>query len=110
MPTIPYTCTITDKATGTELLADVECRLDVRLDVEFGEPVAVIERVLFGDFDALTSGDVLTEALALRISCIAEDDPSVLDDAIEADGDVVYRGLGGNDPDGYWTRREREDA
>lgn len=95
MPTVPYSFHLTDLASGAIIAADVEVHLDVKVDVEWGEPVVTVLAVHASDVDAsgkgdasadlLTSGDTLAKAIGQRVKALAERDPYVWERALDDD-------------------------
>lgn len=99
--TYPFGHTITDERTGAELLYgeyDLEC--SVGLDA--GVPVVSVD-VVYLDGKDLMRGGTLAKLIATEIIAAAEDDDAFCAKVIEDEG-FVYRGLGGNDPDGRFVR------
>jgi len=94
---IPY-------CTSIGFILDFECDLDVDLEWEHGEPVAVINDVLVGGHSLLRHDDKLMADLGYRVMDIAEGDESVLDRLLENEC-VSWTGRGSNDPAGRFVER-----
>ena len=85
---------------------DFECEVDVEVTVSGGEVATIINDVRF-EGKSLFKGDELSRALAGKVAAAAEANiakgGSLWAD-IQAEEGLIYRGLGGNDPDGEWRR------
>lgn len=106
MPRIDYCTTIGDTRLGVVLAYDVECELDVTFELIDGAPDYSIDAVYIDGQD-LGRGSELAKMMGAIIANIAEEEiengGNLLDGLLEQEG-IVYRGLGGNDPDGYFMR------
>lgn len=125
-----FSCDIRDPDTGLVLFHDVECMVDV--SAEFDEAVGVTMSIIGVRMFAEESGvsrrkrmkemghdrlppahgewiDLMRSKLALHqqiaayIVAEAEEDDGLAEKIMVEEG-IVYRGLGGNDPDGHFRR------
>lgn len=96
-------CTHIEDENGTPLIFDVECELDVSVELDAGVPRVEVDAIYIDGVDILRSRSTLFRIMAATIKTKAEDDDGVLTEAMENDG-ISYRGLGGNDPDGHFVR------
>lgn len=106
MPRIDYCTAIGDARLGVVLAYDVECELDVTFELIDGAPDYSIDAVYIDGQD-LGRGSELAQMMGAIIANIAEEEiengGNLLDGLLEQEG-IVYRGLGGNDPDGRYVR------
>ncbi|XJO05120.1 hypothetical protein ACHMW7_16065 [Aminobacter sp. UC22_36] len=76
---------------------------DVSVNLDSGIPEYSVDAVLVGGQDLLRSKSTFTRMLALYIVEQADSSCWLQEKVNEREG-VVYRGLGGNDPDGHFRR------
>ncbi len=98
-----YTHSVKDE-NGTPLIHDIDIALEVEVSLAGGSPEMEIRGVWIDDTDLLKSKSPTIRAIACQIVEDAENDDDTVERALE-DAGIVYRGLGGNDPDGHWIRR-----
>lgn len=94
-----------DAVLGITTIPEIEVELAVEVSIEFGQPECVVKDVLI-DGKSLLRGDAWTAALAARIRIAAQDEIDAggdLWDRVRDSSGLVYHGLGGNDPEGFWT-------
>ena len=103
MARYPFTHTVRDPGLGIDLFHDVECEVEVSVEIDGGEPVISIDGVYIGNVN-LFRGSTLAKMVATEIADAAEDDDALLARAIADDG-IAYVGAGSNDPDGRFVRR-----
>lgn len=94
--------TITDEKLDLDVVIDLECEVEVSVELDAGVPTVTVDAVYVGGRN-LFDGTALTQSIAAEIANAAEDDDALCERAI-ADEGFVYRGLGGNDPDGRFVR------
>ena len=96
---------IYDEITGALLFEDLECEVDTSVSIVGGHPEIEIGDVKI-DGKSLSKGEPLSKALLGVILNMIEADlkshGTFYDDVLEDHG-IVYRGRGGNDPDGEWV-------
>lgn len=106
MARIDYCTTIRDSRLGVVLAYDVECELDVSFELVGGAPEYSIDAVYI-EGQNLARGDEIGKMIGALIANEAEAEidagGDLLDGLLEQEG-IVYRGLGGNDPDGFFMR------
>ena len=100
-----YTHTVRDE-NGTAIIHDFEVELDVDVSLAGGSPEMEIRGVWAEDTNILRSKSPTLRAIACQIIEDAESDDAVIEKALESAG-IIYRGLGGNDPDGYYVRERQ---
>lgn len=85
MPTIPYSYDLADLGSGELVTADIELTLDVKVDVEWDQPVVTVLAVYprGGVGDLLASDDTLAKVLGQRIKALAERDPWTMQRVLE---------------------------
>ncbi|MGB3833769.1 MAG: hypothetical protein WA975_18110 [Mesorhizobium sp.] len=98
----PFCHTIHDEALGIDVLYDLECEVELSVELDAGVPQISVDAV-FIDGKNLFAGNALSKAIAAEIANAAEDDDDLASRAIEDEG-FSYRGLGANDPDGFYAR------
>lgn len=94
--------TIRDERLGVDLAYDIECEVELSVELDAGVPVVTVDGV-FKEGKNLFGGTALAQLIAAEIANAAEDDDDLIARAI-ADEGITYRGLGGNDPDGRFVR------
>lgn len=99
----PFCHTVRDEHLGVALAYDVECEIELSVEMDGGVPIVSVDGVYI-DGRSLYHGGPLAALIASAIANAAEDDDDLICRAIEDEG-FVYRGMGGNDPDGHFTRR-----
>lgn len=94
--------TITDEKLGIGIVYDIECEVELSVELDAGVPVISVDGVYL-DGQNLFAGTALTKSIAAEIANAAEADDDLCERAIAAEG-FIYRGMGGNDPDGRFVR------
>lgn len=94
--------TITDEKLGIGVVYDLECEVELSVDLDAGVPSVSIDGVYI-DGQNLFAGTTITKAIAAEIANAAESDDDLISRAI-ADEGFYYVGMGGNDPDGHFRR------
>ncbi len=102
MARYPFCPTIHDEALGIDTIYDVECEVELSVELDAGVPAVTVDGVYLNGKN-LFAGNALSKALAAEIANAAEADDDLISRAIAGEG-YVYRGLGGNDPDGRFVR------
>jgi len=103
MSTYTFWYTHRDPILETEILHDLECEVEVDAD----DPTDIRVTDVLVNGKSLRIGDAVSKALSYQIMDAAEQNISEaghLWDEIKEEHGYVYRGLGGNDPDGHWHR------
>lgn len=96
----PFTATI--RNTEGKVIQEIEVEIEAEVDEASGWPD--IYAVWLDDVNLLTSADWKLVAFGQWIAEQAERDESFVERHLDREG-YVYRGLGGNDPDGHWSVR-----
>jgi hypothetical protein len=116
-----YSATLVDECRRQGAMIDIECELEVIIDLDAsGSPVMTIEGVWLPAFplpgcrlapDVACEMNILGHPLPVfaelgrMVAAQARNDRTVLADAVELSAtDLVYVGMGGNDPEGCWKR------
>ena len=94
--------TIHDEKLGIGVVYDLECEVELSVELDAGAPVISVDAVYVGGKN-LFDGTALTKSIAAEIANAAENDEALNSLAV-ADEGFVYRGLSGNDPDGRFVR------
>lgn len=94
--------TLTDDKLGISIVQDIECEVELSVDLDGGIPAVSVDGVYVNGVNLFT-GAGLTQLLAAAIADAAENDDTLISQAI-ADEGFYYVGFGGNDPDGYFRR------
>ena len=98
-----YTHTVRDE-NGTAIIHDFEVEIDVDVSMpSWSEPEIEIRGVWAEGVDILRSKSPALRAIACQIVEDAENDDDFIERAL-ADAGLIYVGLSGNDPDGYYRR------
>lgn len=94
--------TITDEKLGIGIVYDIECQVDLSVEMDAGVPAVSVDGVYLDGKDMMRGG-TLAKLIAAEIAGAAEDDDDLISRAI-ADEGFFYVGMGGNDPDGHYRR------
>ncbi|CAN0653143.1 conserved protein of unknown function [Nitratireductor aquimarinus] len=94
--------TIHDEKLGIGVVYDLECEVELSVELDAGVPMVSVDAV-YVDGKNLFHGSALTKSIAAEIANAAENDEALQALAV-ADEGFIYRGLGGNDPDGRFVR------
>jgi len=94
--------TLTDEKLGIGIAYDIEVEVELSVELDAGVPTVTVDGVYL-DGQNLFTGTALTQSIAAEIANAAEDDDDLCERAIAAEG-FIYRGMGGNDPDGRFVR------
>jgi len=94
--------TITDEKLGIGIVYDIECQVDLSVELDAGVPTVSVDGVYL-DGKNLFAGGTLAKLIAAEIANAAEDDDDLISRAI-ADEGFYYVGMGANDPDGHFRR------
>tara|TARA_R110000822_G_scaffold11505_10_gene42036 strand:+ start:375 stop:662 length:288 start_codon:yes stop_codon:yes gene_type:complete len=86
------------------VFADLEVEIDANLALKrFSEPEVTVCAVWSNEIDLLTAVDPIVKAIGEQIAKAAPDNQKFIQELFEQEV-VLYRGLGGNDPDGHYVR------
>lgn len=94
--------TIHDDKLGIDTIHDIECEVEVDVEMDDGSPIVTVTGVYVDGAD-LCAGNAISKAIASEIAAAAESSSWLFDEVMRAEG-LVYRGLGGNDPEGRFVR------
>lgn len=97
-----FSHTLTDEKLGLSIAYDIEVEVELSVELDAGVPTVTVDGVYL-DGQNLFTGTALTQSIAAEIANAAEDDDDLCERAIAAEG-FIYRGMGGNDPDGRFVR------
>lgn len=98
---IDYTATLSDA--GVPVFPDLDCELAISTEFSAADFDISVTAVIVNDVDLLQSHDPAFKRLGMMIAEQAETDDWVVEKMMAEEG-VVYRGLGGLDPDGRYVR------
>lgn len=102
----PFTTNITDPTQDIVLFTDLETEIDVDVTIRDGELECICTEV-YVEGRSLAAGDDLSRLIRLQVMEAAEAEMArggwLWDEVRDAE-ELVYQGLGGNDPDGRWVR------
>ena len=96
-----FTHTIRDEILGIEITY-LDCEVDADAELIHGEPVIYVYGV-YVDGKNLFEGTDRSKSLAADIAATFQEDDYYAGLVIE-NSDIVYRGSGGNDPDGHYAQ------
>lgn len=99
---LDYTATLSD--CGVPVFHDVDCELAISTEVSAADFDISVTEVIVNGVDLLRSYDPAFKRLGMMIAEQAEQDDDLID-TVKAVENIIYIGLGGNDPDGRFVRR-----
>lgn len=96
---LDYTVTLSD--CGAVVFPDVVCKLTISTEISSADFDISVTAVVVNDVDLLQSHDPAFKRLGMMIAEKAETDEWVIEQMMASEN-IVYVGLGGNDPDGHY--------
>jgi hypothetical protein len=98
---LDYTATLYDN--GAPVIHDLDCELVISTEFSPADFDISVTAVIVGEVDLLRSHDPAWKRIGMMIAEQAETSEWVVEKMMAEEG-VVYRGLGGLDPDGRYVR------